>query len=451
MSLTEQKQLEQEFVMPTFGRKQVEFVSGRGMTLVDDAGQEYLDFLAGIGVISLGHCHPKFVAALTHQAQTLVHVGNYYYIEGRGQLAQKLSVLLEGTAEQGGEGVEGSKGSKGSVGVNSSASAVPEAQPSGAAENAGIRDTEGVTWKTFFANSGAEANECAIKIARLHARKAAEAAGKSADAAPRTIVTLKKSFHGRTLATLAATAQPAKQEAFQPLPDGFVAVEANNCEELQALFDAQGDSICAVFMECVQGESGVHPLTPEFAQLARALTEKHDALLMCDEVQCGLFRTGLAFGYQNLGIMPDVVTMAKGIASGIPMGACAARGEIGNTFDPGDHGSTFGGSNLAITAANTTLDVIAEENIAQNVLEVGQYMRSELAKLPHVSEVRGLGLMLAAELAGTAKTAPEIVSDALEAGLVLNATGPTTLRFLPPLVCTKADVDTLVDRLTKLL
>jgi acetylornithine aminotransferase len=412
MSLTEQKQLEQEFVMPTFGRKQVEFVSGRGMTLVDDAGQEYLDFLAGIGVISLGHCHPKFVAALTHQAQTLVHVGNYYYIEGRGQLAQKLSVLLEGTADQGGEGV---------------------------------------TWKTFFANSGAEANECAIKIARLHARKAAEAAGKSADAAPRTIVTLKKSFHGRTLATLAATAQPAKQEAFQPLPDGFVAVEANNCEELQALFDAQGDSICAVFMECVQGESGVHPLTPEFAQLARELTEKHDALLMCDEVQCGLFRTGLAFGYQNLGIMPDVVTMAKGIASGIPMGACAARGEIGNTFDPGDHGSTFGGSNLAITAANTTLDVIAEENIAQNVLEVGQYMRSELAKLPHVSEVRGLGLMLAAELAGTAKTAPEIVSDALEAGLVLNATGPTTLRFLPPLVCTKADVDTLVDRLTKLL
>jgi acetylornithine aminotransferase len=412
MSLTEQKQLEQEFVMPTFGRKQVEFVSGRGMTLVDDAGQEYLDFLAGIGVISLGHCHPKFVAALTHQAQTLVHVGNYYYIEGRGQLAQKLSVLLEGTADQGGEGV---------------------------------------TWKTFFANSGAEANECAIKIARLHARKAAEAAGKSADAAPRTIVTLKKSFHGRTLATLAATAQPAKQEAFQPLPDGFVAVEANNCEELQALFDAQGDSICAVFMECVQGESGVHPLTPEFAQLARELTEKHDALLMCDEVQCGLFRTGLAFGYQNLGIMPDVVTMAKGIASGIPMGACAARGEIGITFDPGDHGSTFGGSNLAITAANTTLDVIAEENIAQNVLEVGQYMRSELAKLPHVSEVRGLGLMLAAELVGTAKTAPEIVSDALKAGLVLNATGPTTLRFLPPLVCTKADVDTLVDRLAKLL
>jgi acetylornithine aminotransferase len=412
MSLTEQKQLEQEFVMPTFGRKQVEFVSGRGMTLVDDASQEYLDFLAGIGVISLGHCHPKFVAALTHQAQTLVHVGNYYYIEGRGQLAQKLSVLLEGTADQGGEGV---------------------------------------TWKTFFANSGAEANECAIKIARLHARKAAEAAGKSADAAPRTIVTLKKSFHGRTLATLAATAQPAKQEAFQPLPDGFVAVEANNCEELQALFDAQGDSICAVFMECVQGESGVHPLTPEFAQLARALTEKHDALLMCDEVQCGLFRTGLAFGYQNLGIMPDVVTMAKGIASGMPMGACAARGEIGNTFDPGDHGSTFGGSNLAITAANTTLDVIAEENIAQNVLEVGQYMRAELAKLPHVSEVRGLGLMLAAELVGTAKTAPEIVSDALEAGLVLNATGPTTLRFLPPLVCTKADVDTLVERLAKLL
>ncbi len=419
MSLQEQQELETQYVMHTFGRKPVELVSGRGMTAVDAQGKEYLDFIAGIGVCGLGHCHPSVVSALQQQAEKLIHVSNYYYIEGRGELAQKLSELLN--AHQG-----------------------ESAQP----------------WQTFFANSGAEANECAIKLARLYARKCAEETARNAkaaeaelkaavDRAPRTIVVLDRSFHGRTLATLAATAQPAKQEAFQPLPGGFVSTPINDVAALECLFEQRGGEICAVMLECVQGESGVHPCTQEFLQAVRRLTEKQGAVMICDEVQTGIYRCGTPFAFQQYGVTPDIVSMAKGIASGVPMGACSAVQHVAEAFAPGDHGSTFGGSCLAIAAARATLAEY-EKGYTEQIERIGAHMRDALASLPKAVEVRGIGLMNAVDLADDVD-APALVARALDEGLLLNATGAHTLRFLPPLICEESDVDTMVERLAKLI
>ena len=410
MSLEKQQQLEETYVMHTFGRKPVELVRGEGMRVWDDEGNEILDFIGGIGVISLGHCHPALVKALQEQAAKLIHVSNYYYIEGRGELAEKISNLVKLSLS------------------------CAHAEP----------------WQTFFANSGAEANECAIKLARLYARRQAEAAG--SDARPQVIVVLERSFHGRTQATLSATAQPVKQEAFQPLPDEklFVATPPNDVAALEELFAERGDEICGMLLEPVQGECGVYSCTGEYLQAARRLTKEHDAILMFDEVQCGMYRCGKPFAFQHFDVMPDIVTMAKGIAGGVPMGACAARARVAKVFEPGIHGSTFGGSNLAIRAANTVLDTIEAEGIAANVEKVGAYLREQLATLPHVKEVRGLGLMVAAEFED-AVDAPAVVLAALGKGLLLNATGPHTLRFLPPLVCTREDVDALIERLRDLL
>lgn len=419
MSLQEQQELESKYVMHTFGRKPVELVSGHGMTVTDAQGREYLDFIAGIGVCGLGHCHPAVVSALQQQAEKLIHVSNYYYIEGRGELAQQLSSLLN--SFQG-----------------------DSAQP----------------WQTFFANSGAEANECAIKLARLYARKHAEEVARKAGAtesevkasvegAPRTVVVLDRSFHGRTLATLAATAQPAKQEAFQPLPGGFTSTPINDIAALENLFEQRGGEICAVMLECVQGESGVHPCTREFLQAVRSLTEKQGAVMICDEVQTGIYRCGTPFSFQRFGIIPDIVSMAKGIASGVPMGACAATQQVAEAFQPGDHGSTFGGSCLAIAAARATLAEY-ENGYSAQIDRVGAYMREALAKLPKAVEVRGIGLMNAVELEDDVD-APGLVSRALDEGLLLNATGAHTLRFLPPLICQESDVDTMVERLANLI
>ena len=287
MGFIEEQQLESAYVMGTYARKPVELVCGRGMQVEDSEGRTYLDFVSGVGAVSLGHCHPALVSAIEEQASTLVHVSNYYYIEHRGEVAHLVSDLL----------------------------------------NECVDEAEREPWQSFFANSGAEANECAFKLARLHAKKramaAAEAAGADEDgvraaaaAAPRLIVTLDASFHGRTLATLAATAQPAKQEAFQPLPDGFVRTPINDIKALESLFASQGDGICAVMVECVQGESGVHPCESEFLAAVRRLTAERGALFMCDEIQCGMYRCGTyPFGFQHFGVTPDVVTIAKGIAS----------------------------------------------------------------------------------------------------------------------------------------
>lgn len=408
MSLEQQQQLEADYVMHTFGRKPVDLVKGEGMRVFDDEGREYLDFVGGIGVLSLGHCHPALTKALSDQAQQLMIVSNYYYSDGRGELAKKLSDLLNAKS---GEGAE--------------------------------------AWQTFFANSGAEANECAIKLARLFARRRAEERG-SADVA-RLIVVLERSFHGRTLATLAATAQPVKQEIFQPLPDGFVPTPANDIEALERLFAERGSEICGMLLEPVQGECGVYPCTAEFLQAARKLTEEHEALLMFDEVQCGMYRCGTyPFAFQHVDVMPDVVSMAKGIGGGMPMGACAARASVAAVFEPGVHGSTFGGGNLAVAAANCVIDIIAAERLAENATTVGEYLRQRLLELPQAVEVRGRGLMVAVDLEEPLD-ANGIALRGLDAGLLLNATGPHTLRFLPPLICSREDVDELIERLTALL
>ena len=422
MGFIEEQQLESAYVMGTYARKPVELVRGRGMQVEDSAGRTYLDFVSGVGAVSLGHCHPALVSAIEEQASTLVHVSNYYYIEHRGEVAHLVSDLL----------------------------------------NECVDEAEREPWQSFFANSGAEANECAFKLARLHAKKramaAAEAAGADEDgvraaaaAAPRLIVTLDASFHGRTLATLAATAQPAKQEAFQPLPDGFVRAPINDIKALESLFASQGDGICAVMVECVQGESGVHPCESEFLAAVRRLTAERGALFMCDEIQCGMYRCGTyPFGFQHFGVTPDVVTIAKGIASGFPMGMCAARAQVAVSFDPGDHDSTFGGSCLAVAAAEATVRALAAEDAAGNAERTGAYLREKLAALPQVEEVRGLGLMVACDLA-EGVSAPDVVLAGLDEGLLLNFTGPRTLRFLPPLVCSKEDVDVLVQKLAALL
>lgn len=422
MGFIEEQQLESAYVMGTYARKPVELVRGRGMQVEDSEGRTYLDFVSGVGAVSLGHCHPALVSAIEEQASTLVHVSNYYYIEHRGEVAHLVSDLL----------------------------------------NECVDEAEREPWQSFFANSGAEANECAFKLARLHAKKramaAAEAAGADEDgvraaaaAAPRLIVTLDASFHGRTLATLAATAQPAKQEAFQPLPDGFVRTPINDIKALESLFASQGDGICAVMVECVQGESGVHPCESEFLAAVRRLTAERGALFMCDEIQCGMYRCGTyPFGFQHFGVTPDVVTIAKGIASGFPMGMCAARAQVAASFDPGDHGSTFGGSCLAVAAAEATVRALAAEDAPGNAERTGAYLREKLAALPQVEEVRGLGLMVACDLA-EGVSAPDVVLAGLDEGLLLNFTGPRTLRFLPPLVCSKEDVDVLVQKLAALL
>ena len=422
MGFIEEQQLESAYVMGTYARKPVELVRGRGMRVEDAEGRTYLDFVSGVGAVSLGHCHPALVSAIEEQASTLVHVSNYYYIEHRGEVAHLVSDLLNECVDEG----------------------------------------KRTPWQSFFANSGAEANECAFKLARLHAKKramaAAEAAGADEDgvraaaaAAPRLIVTLDASFHGRTLATLAATAQPAKQEAFQPLPDGFVRTPINDIKALESLFASQGDGICAVMVECVQGESGVHPCTAEFLAAVRRLTAECGALFMCDEIQCGMYRCGThPFGFQHFGVTPDVVTIAKGIASGFPMGMCAARAQVAASFDPGDHGSTFGGSCLAVAAAEATVRALAAEDAAGNAERTGAYLREKLTALPQVEEVRGLGLMVACDLA-EGVSAPDVVLAGLDEGLLLNFTGPRTLRFLPPLVCSKEDVDVLVQKLAALL
>lgn len=411
MSLQEQQSLESAYVMGTFARKPVEFVGGRGMTLVDDAGREYLDFLSGIGCDCLGHCPPVLVDAIDAQASQLIHVSNYFYIPQRGEVAAHLSDLLNRYAPEGEQG----------------------------------------PWKTFFANSGAESNECALKLARLHGRRRAQEAGGPDAPVPYHVVTVDASFHGRTMMTLAATAQPKFHVDFAPMPDGFYDVPRNDVAALEAVFAAHGAAICAVMLECVQGESGVHPMTPEFLAAARRLTREHGALLICDEVQCGIFRTGRPFGFQHYGVVPDVVAMAKGIAGGFPAGACAARAEVADLFAPGDHGTTFGGSCLAVAAAHAVLGELDAGGYEQRVAEAGAYLRERLAALPRVHDVRGLGLMVGCDLAEDAPSAPEVVAAALKAGFVLNATGPRTLRFLPPLICEKSHIDALVDALAALI
>lgn len=403
MGFEEAKKLDEHYVMHTFARKPVLLVEGSGMQVTDDEGKTYLDFIGGIGADSLGHCHPAVVAAVQDQVSRLIHVSNYYYIEQRGEVAKIISDLL----------------------------------------NTCVPKFFRAPWPVFFANSGAEANECAIKLARLYSKK--EGSG------GQTIITLDHSFHGRTLATLAATAQPAKQEAFQPLPEGFLHVPMNDLNALHQTFFEHVCEVCALMIEPVQGEAGVYPWDADTLYEVAQFARKNGILLIVDEVQSGFYRCGeFPFAFQNMGITPDIITMAKGIASGFPMGACAARIEVAEAFEPGDHGSTFGGSNLAMAAAHATLATLSRGSFAEDVEELGDYFGEALSGIEGITEVRGMGLMIGADLE-EGIDARAIVDRGLEAGFLLNATGPHTLRFLPPLVITRKEIDTLINALPDLL
>ena len=422
------RELDERYVIPTFARKDVLFSRGEGAVLYDDEGRPYLDFLAGIGVVSVGHCNPAVTDAIKRQAETLVHVGNYFYIERRGELARRISSMLAGGAEPaGGMGAAGGS------------------QPAAGADPAADGDSRG-PWRVFFANSGAEANEGAIKLARLWGSAQRHASG-----APRAgIVTAKASFHGRTLASLAATGQTNLHAGFEPLPAGFVHVPLGDIDALREVLDAplaDGTLPVAVMLECIQGESGVWPCTPEYLRAARELTAERGMLLIADEVQTGFCRTGEYFCYQAYGIEPDIVSMAKGIAAGVPMGAFAARGELASLMGPGTHGSTFGGSNIAVAAADAATSLMCGEGFLSHVRETGEVLRAGLGGLPFVTDVRGSGLMVGVTLdrpvAGALVDAGLAAAGAGE-GFVLNAPAADILRFLPPLVISKEQVGRLL-------
>jgi predicted acetylornithine/succinylornithine family transaminase len=378
MSLTELQSLERDYLMPTYGRNPVEFVRGEGTTLWDADGNEYLDFLAGISVVQIGHCHPALVEAVTRQAQTLMHVGNLFYTEPQMRLAERLSKLAIGG-------------------------------------------------KVFFSNSGAEANECAIKLARRH-RPEGE------------IVVLENAFHGRTMGALSGTPQPEKQDPFAPLVPGFVVVPR---DDPSALEDAVGHRTAAVFIEPIQGESGIHPIDPVMLLAAREACDREGALLVYDEIQCGMGRTGAWWGFESGGgPEPDVMTVAKGLGGGLPIGACITSPRYGDTLQPGDHGSTFAGGPLIASAAHAVLDVIGEDGFLDAVAAKGERLLSGLSE--RFDGVRGRGLMVAFEVEDARDYAKRLL---LEQRLVVNATGPTTIRLLPPLTVSGEEIDAALVRL----
>jgi predicted acetylornithine/succinylornithine family transaminase len=366
--------------MSTYPPQPLTFVRGEGSWLWDDAGNRYLDFLCGLAVTGLGHSHPVVAAALHEQAQTLLHVSNLFGTEPGLDVARTLDELI------GGGGL------------------------------------------VFFCNSGAEANECAIKLAR-----------KAGGRGKHVVVSAYGSFHGRTLATLHATGQPQKHEAFQPLPEGFRHVAFNDLDALEAALDP---SVAAVLLEAVQGEGGVNPLSQEYVAGVRRLCDERGILLVFDEVQTGLGRTGRWFGFQHFDVRPDVVTMAKALGNGVPIGACWARADVASAFEPGDHATTFGGQPLATAAARAVLDVMQREDVPTRAEKAGARIRDALTALPGVAAVRGLGLLLAVELAG--HDAKQVASELLDAGLVVNAVTASALRLAPSLLVSDDEIDQAV-------
>ncbi len=378
--------------MPTYAAPTIKFVRGEGCRLWDDSGKSYLDFLAGIAVVGLGHANSEIADAISEQARTLVHVSNLYGTEPGADVAITLDRLLGGGGQ------------------------------------------------VFFTNSGAESIECAIKLARKWAKR---------EHGPETfnVVSAFGSFHGRTLAALHATGQPAKWEGFEPLPEGFRHVAWN---DLAAMAVAVDSSVAAVLLESVQGEGGVNPATAEYFEGVRRLCDERGVLFIVDEIQTGLGRTGEWFGFEHFGVEPDVVTMAKGLGNGMPIGACWARRDVASAFSPGDHGTTYGGQPLAASAARATLAIMERENIPQRAEHAGATLRKLLASLDGVVEVRGLGLLLAAELA-PGLDARAVAADALVAGLIVNAVSATSLRFAPPLIVSDTELAEAVDILSAVL
>ena len=377
-------------VMNTYARLPIALAHGEGAWVWDTQGKRYLDALSGIAVNTLGHAHPRLVAALTDQVGKLIHTSNLYQIPLQEQLADRLCAL-------------------------------------------GSMDT------AFFCNSGLEANEAAIKLARLHGHN------KGIDRPE--IVVFERAFHGRSLATLSATGNPKVQKGFEPLVEGFVRVPLNDASALQSVAETH-PNVVAVFIEAIQGEGGIQPAHADFLRAARTLCDRHGWLLMIDEVQCGTGRTGKWFAHQWAGVSPDVIAMAKGLASGVPIGAILARGAAATTFGPGQHGTTFGGNPLACRAALETLAVIEDDGLLANAQARGEQIQHALrhAFAGHVGvvEVRGQGLMIGIELD---RPAGALVGRMLERGVLLNVTQERVVRLLPPLIFTQEQADALVQAL----
>jgi acetylornithine/N-succinyldiaminopimelate aminotransferase len=369
-------------LMSTYPPQPVTFTRGEGSWLWDDRGRRYLDFLTGLAVTSLGHAHPAVADAVCEQSRTLLHVSNLFGTEPQREVAATLDRLID-------------------------------AGPG----------------RVFFCNSGAEANEAAIKLAR-----------KWGGPGRYVVVSAYGSFHGRTLATLHATGQPTKHEPFQPLPEGFRHVAWRDMDALTAAVDP---SVAGVLLEPVQGEGGVNPAGAEYFQAVRSLCDERGMLMMVDEVQTGLGRTGEWFGFQHYGVRPDVVTVAKALGNGVPIGACWARDDVAAAFVPGDHATTFGGQPLATAAARAVLAVMEAEQVPARARAAGAYLTAALSKLPGVKSVRGTGLLIAAELDDGERAGP-IAAAALDAGLVVNAVTPSALRLAPSLLVTEEEIDQAV-------
>ena len=378
--------------MNTYGRFPISLIRGEGVRVWDADGNEYLDFISGIAVCSLGHAESGLVDTLYQQAQTLWHCSNLYWIQPQVELAEKLC------------------------------------------RESGLD-------KVFFANSGAEANEAAIKLVRKY--------WSLRDKPGCEIIVFRNSFHGRTLAALTATGQEKYHQGFTPLVPGFVYADFNDLESVRELINNRTG---AIMVEPIQGEGGVHPADLEFLQGLRELCDRQGLLLVLDEVQCGMGRTGRMFAYQHYGIQPDLVALAKALGGGFPIGALLARAEVAEVFVPGDHASTFGGNPLACAVANRVIDVMVEPGFLQHVNDMGNYLKSHLLELAHerqdVVQVRGMGLMLGVEF--THDIIP-LVDLCRNQGLLLIAAGPRVLRFLPPLTVSREEIDTGLKRLSKAL
>ena len=385
-----------QHLMDTYNRNAVTFVKGEGVWLWDDKGEKYLDALAGIAVNGLGHAHPKLVQALSAQAGKLIHVSNVYQVAEQAALADKL------------------------------------------AEVSGMD-------KVFFCNSGCEANEAAIKLARL--------CGHKKGVENPEIIVMERSFHGRTMATLSATGNRKTQAGFEPLVSGFVRVPFDDLAAIQAIASRK-NNVVAILVEPIQGEGGVYipaDMKAYFKGL-RKLCDDNGWLLMLDEVQSGIGRTGTWFAFQHTSVFPDVMTLAKGLGSGVPIGACVAKGAAAEVFTPGKHGSTFGGNPLATMAGLTTLNAIADEKLRENAQKIGDLivanLKKELANEKGVTNIRNAGLMIGVELD---RPCAELVKTALEAKLLINVTAEKVVRLLPPLVINEAEANELVARLSKLI
>ena len=377
-----------EHLMNTYARQPVAFVRGEGAYLWDEAGKRYLDAVAGVAVNALGHAHPRLVKAIAEQAATLIHSSNLYRVLRQEELADRLCEL---------SGMD----------------------------------------RAFFCNSGCEANEAAIKLARLYGH------GKGIEVP--TIIVMEKAFHGRTMATLTATGSRKIQAGFEPLLSGFARVPFNDIEAVRHVAE-HNKSVVAVLVEVVQGEGGINMMPPEILAELRQICDAHGWLLMLDEVQTGIGRTGTWFGFQHSGVMPDVIALAKGLGAGMPIGACLARGAAADVFQPGNHGSTFGGNPLACAAALATLDAIDEEKLLDNARVRGEAIRAglreALAGVHGVLDIRGEGMMIGVELD---RPCGELVGVAREAGVLINVTSDTVIRLVPPLIYGAAEVDALVE------